>query len=74
MDNFEAVFSIKLKSDGTLESTPQVHRDSKGSGPFFRPYLESGLRAIIECQPYKLPQAYFEEWRFFEPGFKERRT
>ena len=31
------------------------------------------MRAIIECQPYRLPAAYFEEWKYFEPVFTERR-
>lgn len=67
----EAVFSIKLKHDGTLETTPTAI--SNPSTPYFRVYQESALRAIIECQPYKLPAAYFDEWKFFEPVFTERK-
>ena len=67
----EAVFAIKLKRDGTLEATPTAVTNP--STPYFRVYQESALRAIIECQPYKLPAAYFEEWKFFEPAFTERR-
>ena len=68
----EAVFSIKLKKDGSLEATPAPV--SNPSTPYFRVYQESALRAIIECQPYNLPAAFFEEWKFFEPVFTERRT
>ena len=68
----EAVFSIKLKRDGTLETTPTAI--SNPSTPYFRVYQESALRAIIECQPYNLPAAYFEEWKFFEPVFTERKS
>lgn len=68
----EAIFSIKLKRDGSLEAQPAAI--SNPSTPYFRVYQESALRAIIECQPYKLPAAYFEEWKFFEPVFTERRT
>lgn len=68
----EAIFSIKLKRDGSLEATPASV--SNPSTPYFRVYQESALRAIIECQPYKLPAAYFEEWKFFEPVFTERRS
>jgi len=32
------------------------------------------LRAIIECQPYNLPAANFDDWRNFIPVFTERRT
>lgn len=66
----EAVFTIKLRRDGTLEANPTP---LPGAGtPFFRVYQESALRAIIECQPYRLPAAYFDEWKFFEPVFTER--
>ena len=68
----EAIFSIKLKRDGSLEATPTSV--SNPSTPYFRVYQESALRAIIECQPYNLPAAFFDEWKFFEPVFTERRS
>ena len=39
-----------------------------------RVYQESALRAIIECQPYNLPAAFFDEWKYFSPVFTERKT
>jgi len=42
--------------------------------PYLRVYQESALRAIIECQPYNLPPAYFDEWKYFAPVFTERKT
>ena len=39
-----------------------------------RVYQESALRAIIECQPYNLPAAFFDEWKYFAPVFTERKT
>jgi colicin import membrane protein len=66
----EAVFSIRLKRDGTLETTPVPLPG--GSSPYFRVYQESAQRAIIECQPYNLPAAYFDEWKYFEPAFTEK--
>jgi outer membrane biosynthesis protein TonB len=68
----EAEFSIRLKKDGTLEATPTAV--SAAATPYVRVYQESALRAIIECQPYQLPAAYFDEWKFFAPVFTERRT
>ncbi|MBS0529399.1 MAG: protein TolA [Proteobacteria bacterium] len=68
----EAIFSIKLKRDGTLETTPTAV--SNPSTPYFRVYQESALRAIIECQPYNLPAQFFDEWKFFEPVFTERKS
>jgi len=66
----EAVFTIKLKRDGTLETMPVPLPG--GSSPYFRVYQESAQRAIIECQPYNLPAAFFDEWKFFEPAFTEK--
>ena len=66
----EAVFAIRLKRDGTLESSPVP--EGVPSTPFLRVYQESALRAIIECQPYKLPAAFYEEWKYFAPVFKEK--
>jgi colicin import membrane protein len=43
-----------------------------GNTPYFRVYQESAMRAIIECQPYRLPAAYFDDWKFFEPVFTEK--
>lgn len=68
----EAVFAIRLKRDGTLEGMPVP--EGTPSTPYLRVYQESALRAIIECQPYKLPAAFFEEWKYFAPVFTERKT
>jgi outer membrane biosynthesis protein TonB len=68
----EAAFIIRLKRDGTLEGMPVP--DGTAATPYLRVYQESALRAIIECQPYKLPAAFFEEWKYFSPVFTERKT
>jgi len=68
----EAAFIIRLKRDGTLEGMPVP--EGTPSTPYLRVYQESALRAIIECQPYKLPAAYFDEWKYFSPVFTERKT
>jgi hypothetical protein len=39
---------------------------------FQRVFQESGLRAIIECAPYRLPPAFFDEWKYFNPVFDSR--
>jgi outer membrane biosynthesis protein TonB len=68
----EAEFSIRLKRDGSLEATPAAM--GTPSTPYVRVYQESALRAIIECQPYNLPAAFFDEWKYFSPVFTERRS
>jgi colicin import membrane protein len=70
--NPEAAFAIRLKRDGTLEAAPVP--EGTPATPYLRVYQESALRAIIECQPYNLPAAYFEEWKYFAPVFTERKT
>jgi colicin import membrane protein len=70
--NPEAAFEIKLKRDGTLETAPVP--EGSPATPYLRVYQESALRAIIECQPYNLPPAFFEEWKYFAPVFTERKT
>jgi len=68
----EAAFEIRLKRDGTLEGMPVP--EGTPATPYLRVYQESALRAIIECQPYNLPAAYFDEWKYFAPVFTERKT
>ena len=70
--NPEAAFEIKLKRDGTLETMPVP--EGSPATPYLRVYQESAMRAIIECQPYHLPAAFFDEWKYFAPVFTERKT
>jgi colicin import membrane protein len=69
--NPEAAFTIRLKRDGTLEGMPVP--EGTPATPYLRVYQESALRAIIECQPYNLPAAYFDDWKFFTPVFTDRK-
>jgi outer membrane biosynthesis protein TonB len=71
-DDPQIVIDVKLKRDGTLEASP--FPEATQSTPYLRVYQESALRAIIECQPYKLPAAYFDEWKYFAPVFHEQKT
>ena len=68
----EAAFAIRLKRDGTLEGMPVP--EGTPATPYLRVYQESALRAIIECQPYNLPAAFFEEWKYFAPVFTEQKV
>jgi outer membrane biosynthesis protein TonB len=68
----EVAFDIKLKRDGTLDGPP-VPEGSPATA-YLRVYQESALRAIIECQPYNLPAAFYDEWKYFAPVFNNRKT
>ena len=66
----EVEFDIKLKKDGTLEAMPVLI--SRPASEYQRVFMESALRAIIDCAPYNLPQAFFQEWKWFTPVFDSR--
>jgi outer membrane biosynthesis protein TonB len=66
----EVAFNIRLKRDGALEGMPVP--DGTPPTPYARAYADSALRAILRCQPYNLPAAYFEEWKAFTPVFQDR--
>ena len=65
----EAVFSIKLTRDGKLEGIPVPEKAP--TTPYLRLLQESGLRALVACQPYQLQADYFEEWKHFAPEFTD---
>ena len=67
----EAVLRVKLRRDGSLETAPVA--TANAATPYLKTYQESALRAINQCQPYKLPEVYYDEWKFFEPTFREQR-
>ena len=58
---------IKLRQDGSLEAAPVPLTEPRDS--YQRIFLESALRATIECAPFRLPPAFFEEWKDFIPQF-----
>jgi outer membrane biosynthesis protein TonB len=68
----QVVIDIRLKRDGTLEAPPLP--EVTQTSPYLRVYQESAVRAIIECQPYHLPAAYFDEWKYFAPVIHEPQT
>ena len=67
-----AVIDIKLTRDGHLDGNPVA--ETAPSTPYLRVYLESAMRALLECQPYKLPAAFYDEWKYFAPEFSPPRT
>ncbi len=66
----EVAFNIRLTKEGKLEAMPTP--EGTPSTTYARAYQESAMRAIIACQPYKLPAQFFEEWKAFVPVFQER--
>jgi hypothetical protein len=58
---------VKLKRDGTLDGVPVPQQQT--ITPFGRNFQGSAYRAIVDCQPYKLPAASYDEWKQFVPTF-----
>lgn len=52
---------IMLNEDGTLTRPPELANDF--NSPFFRPAADSAIRAVLQCQPYRLPPEKFSQWR-----------
>jgi hypothetical protein len=67
----QAVFAIKLKRDGMVEEARILSINS--TTPYAQAYQASSLRALNDCQPYKLPEVYYDEWRSFQPVFTEQK-
>lgn len=66
----ETVFAVKLKRNGMIEDVRLV--SISANTRYAQAYAESGLRALRNCQPYQLPESYYEKWRRFESVFTER--
>lgn len=52
---------IGLREDGSLAHPPAV--TNRIASPFFRPAAESAMRAVMQCQPYRMPPEKYDQWR-----------
>jgi colicin import membrane protein len=63
-DKYVAEISVEFAADGSLAGQPKLINPP--SDPAWRAYAESARRAVLKCNPLKIPQQYspfFEEWR-----------
>ena len=67
----QAAFTIRLTRAGWLLEPPLP--DGPASSDFATAYQNSAIKALNECQPYKLPIEYYDEWKHFAPVFSERK-
>lgn len=61
---------FQLEKNGQLSRQPSILNAS--SSPFFRSAAESAVRAIVDCQPYKLPAEKYRVWRDIVLNFDPR--
>jgi colicin import membrane protein len=55
---------VALNADGTLGATPALINAS--GDPAFRPLADSGMRAIRQCSPFRIPARFaptYNDWR-----------
>jgi hypothetical protein len=63
-------FDLFLNPDGSVAQAPQLAGSSSSdvaSDPYTRAAADAARRAIMECQPYKLPQERYADWREINP-------
>jgi len=72
--NIRIAIRMVLHQNGTLSAEPTLL--NRGAHPLFQVAAESLMRAIRQCQPYKLPIAKYDVWRdleiVFDPPNKAR--
>ena len=68
----EAAFAIKLTRDGLLMEQPVAEKPA--TSDYAIAYQKSALKALNDCQPYKLPIENYDEWKYFAPVFTEDKT
>ena len=63
-------FDVRLNKDGRLAAAPTVRSPLRTN--LERSFQEGVIRAILNCQPYRLPQQFFDGqfgWNYFWPNF-----
>lgn len=58
-----ATVRISLNRDGTVKGQPEIVRSGAFRSRFEKIAAESAVRAVLQCQPYKLPAEKYERWR-----------
>lgn len=60
-DAIKVKLRIVLNEDGSLGSAPEIANSF--ASPFFRPAADSAVRAVVQCQPYRMPHKKYAQWR-----------
>ena len=65
--DLSVVLQFSLNRDGSLSSQPTLA--NRASSPLFQVAVESAKRAVLGCQPFRLPVAKYEAWQDLEVTF-----
>ena len=64
---------VFLNPDGSLRSEPKIVDEARfAADPDFHAAAESALRAVLKCEPFKMPVAKYHRWREIELTFDPR--
>ena len=58
IDRVVIEIEVRLRPDGRLQQAPRVV--NAGSGPLFADAANSAIRALMQCEPYDLPEKFYE--------------
>lgn len=63
--------TMNLNRDGTISGSPRIDEArSRDLNDRFRPVVrERALRAAVQCAPYPLPPAQYDQWRLIRVNF-----
>ena len=72
IDRVVVEVEVRLRPDGYLEQPPRVI--NSGYGPLFADAANSAIRALVQCEPYDLPeQLYVGGWDHMVVTFDPQR-
>lgn len=60
---------IRLSIDGNVEN---IQRIGGGIGPLYDVAADAAQRAVLQCQPYRLPSAKYDAWKDVQVNFDPR--
>ena len=64
---------VFLNTDGSLRSEPKIVDNARlVADPYFRAAAESAIRAVLKCEPFKMPVTKYHRWREIELTFDPR--
>ncbi|MGI9478591.1 MAG: cell envelope integrity protein TolA [Hyphomicrobiaceae bacterium] len=58
IDRIVIDIEIRLRPDGRLDGQPRVV--SRGRGAIFQDAANNAMRALVQCEPYKLPKQFYK--------------
>ncbi len=65
-EKLKVTVRARLNPDGTLSNAPEVlnlGQINRSADPFWRAAADNARRAVLKCQPYKLPPEKYALWR-----------